>query len=146
MTLFYQGSLQEGIAAAVRDTKAVICFVRGQYYLPALTDMLLTRGLKYTDDEELSTTWEETYFGDDEVCPLAETTCAPLSDSSKVVQAVNAKAVVLRLTAGSQEAGFLASFCPITKFPTVIIIKCAEYSMLSSIRQWLADLILGMAR
>lgn len=30
MTLFYQGSLQEGIAAAVKDTKAVVCFVRGQ--------------------------------------------------------------------------------------------------------------------
>ncbi|KAJ5566369.1 hypothetical protein N7535_008007 [Penicillium sp. DV-2018c] len=86
MTIFYQGSLQEGISAAVRDTKAVICFVR--------------------DDEELSSTWEETYFGDEEV-----------------VQALDAKAVVLRLTAGSQEAGFLASFCPITKFPTVILIN-----------------------
>ena len=29
MTSFYQGSLQEGIAAAVSDAKAVICFVRG---------------------------------------------------------------------------------------------------------------------
>lgn len=30
MTLFYNGSLQEGIAAAVRDAKAVTCFVRGR--------------------------------------------------------------------------------------------------------------------
>jgi hypothetical protein len=30
MTLFYTGSLQEGIAAAVRDVKAVTCFVRGR--------------------------------------------------------------------------------------------------------------------
>ncbi|KAJ5372223.1 hypothetical protein N7517_004229 [Penicillium concentricum] len=86
MTLFYNGSLQEGIAAAVRDAKAVTCFVR--------------------DDEELSSQWEDAYFGDDEVA-----------------QALNAKAVVLRLTAGSQEAGFLASFCPISKFPTVVLIK-----------------------
>ncbi|CAI7668759.1 unnamed protein product [Penicillium bialowiezense] len=86
MTSFYQGSLQEGIAAAVNDTKAVICFVR--------------------DDEELSSTWESTYFGDDEIA-----------------QAVNAKAVVLRLIAGSPEAGFLASFCPVSKFPTVVLIK-----------------------
>ncbi|KAK9860911.1 UBX protein [Penicillium brevicompactum] len=86
MTSFYQGSLQEGIAAAVSDAKAVICFVR--------------------DDEELSSTWESAYFGDDEIA-----------------QAVNAKAVVLRLTAGSQEAGFLASFCPVSKFPTVVLIK-----------------------
>ncbi|KAJ5816800.1 hypothetical protein N7447_009033 [Penicillium robsamsonii] len=86
MTLFYNGSLQEGIAAAVRDAKAVTCFVR--------------------DDEELSSQWENAYFGDDEVA-----------------RALNAKAVVLRLTAGSQEAGFLAPFCPISKFPTVILIK-----------------------
>ncbi|KAJ5967387.1 hypothetical protein N7501_003635 [Penicillium viridicatum] len=86
MTLFYDGSLQEGIAAAVRDAKAVTCFVR--------------------DDEELSSQWEDAYFGDDEVA-----------------QALNAKAVVLRLTAGSQEAGFLAPFCPISKFPTVVLIK-----------------------
>ncbi|KAJ5427943.1 hypothetical protein N7445_009397 [Penicillium cf. griseofulvum] len=86
MTLFYNGSLQEGIAAAVRDAKAVTCFVR--------------------DDEELSSQWEDAYFGDEEVA-----------------QALNDKAVVLRLTAGSQEAGFLASFCPISKFPTVVLIK-----------------------
>ncbi|KAJ5520530.1 hypothetical protein N7463_000983 [Penicillium fimorum] len=86
MTLFYNGSLQEGIAAAVRDAKAVSCFVR--------------------DDDELSSQWENAYFGDDEVA-----------------RALNAKAVVLRLTAGSQEAGFLAPFCPISKFPTVVLIK-----------------------
>ncbi|KAJ5780973.1 hypothetical protein N7457_006133 [Penicillium paradoxum] len=86
MTLFYQGSLQEGIAVAVKDTKAVICFVR--------------------NDEELSSTWETDYFGDHELA-----------------QVLNAKAVVLRLTEGSQEAGFLASFCPISKFPTVVLIK-----------------------
>lgn len=34
MTIFYQGSLQEGIALAVREAKAVVCFVRGRY-LPA---------------------------------------------------------------------------------------------------------------
>ncbi|KAJ6026823.1 uncharacterized protein N7446_004577 [Penicillium canescens] len=86
MTLFYQGSLQEGIALAVRDAKAVTCFVR--------------------DDSELSSSWEDSYFTEEEV-----------------VEALNAKAVVLRLTAGSQEAGFLASFCPVSKFPTVVLIK-----------------------
>ncbi|OQD80839.1 hypothetical protein PENANT_c031G06193 [Penicillium antarcticum] len=86
MTLFYQGSLQEGIALAVRDAKGVICFVR--------------------DDSELSSTWEDSHFNDKEV-----------------VEALNAKAIVLRLTAGSQEAGFLTSFCPISKFPTVVLIK-----------------------
>lgn len=34
MTHFYQGSLQEGIAAAVRDAKPVTCFVRGRSLTP----------------------------------------------------------------------------------------------------------------
>ena len=29
MTLFFEGTLQEGIALAMRDAKAVVCFVRG---------------------------------------------------------------------------------------------------------------------
>ncbi|KAL4952103.1 hypothetical protein BDW69DRAFT_168424 [Aspergillus filifer] len=44
--MFFAGSLQEGIAAAVQESKAVICFV--------------------PDDGETSTTWENEYFEDDE--------------------------------------------------------------------------------
>lgn len=44
----------------------------------------------------------------------------------QIVPILNAKAVLLRLTAGSQEAGFLTSFCPISKFPTVVVIKYVE--------------------
>ncbi|KAL4799394.1 hypothetical protein BDV19DRAFT_355001 [Aspergillus venezuelensis] len=44
--MFFTGSLQEGIAAAVQESKAVICFV--------------------PDDGETSTTWENEYFKDDE--------------------------------------------------------------------------------
>ncbi|KAJ5819803.1 hypothetical protein N7474_005394 [Penicillium riverlandense] len=85
MTLFYQGTLQDGISLAMRETKAVLCFA---------------------EDTELSATWEEEYFAGDEVAQL-----------------LSSKAVSLRLSAGSQEAGFLTSFCPIQKFPTVVIIK-----------------------
>ncbi|KAJ5198304.1 uncharacterized protein N7498_007421 [Penicillium cinerascens] len=84
--MFFQGSLQDGIALAVREAKAVVCFVR--------------------DDEPLSSTWEKEYLTDDEVAPV-----------------LDAKAVLLRLTAGSQEAGFLTSFCPVSKFPTAVVIK-----------------------
>ncbi|KAJ6145958.1 hypothetical protein N7497_007940 [Penicillium chrysogenum] len=85
--------------------------------------MLLISGLGYTDDEELSSQWEDEYFGDEEVA-----------------RALNAKAVVLSLTAGSQEAGFLASFCPISKFPTVVLIKCVQFlQRLWEIRRWFAD-------
>lgn len=31
MTMFYQGSLQDGITLAVREAKAVVCFVRGSF-------------------------------------------------------------------------------------------------------------------
>ncbi|KAF9245506.1 hypothetical protein DTO027I6_8222 [Penicillium roqueforti] len=86
MTIFYIGGLQEGISAAVRDDKVVTCFVR--------------------DDEELSSEWEEDYFGD-----------------AEVVQALHANSIVLRLTAGSQEAELLASFSPIQKVPSVIVIN-----------------------
>ncbi|KAJ5572853.1 hypothetical protein N7450_009837 [Penicillium hetheringtonii] len=86
MALFYSGTLQEGIALAVNEAKAVVCFAR--------------------DDAELSSTWEEDYFAD-----------------SEIVQALCDKAITLRLAAGSQEAGFLTSFCPISSYPTVIVIK-----------------------
>ncbi|KAJ5219879.1 hypothetical protein N7468_009083 [Penicillium chermesinum] len=93
MTIFYQGDLQSGIALAVREAKAVVCFVR--------------------DEAEKSSTWENEYFA-----------------GEKISQVLDAKAVLLRLAAGSQEAGFLASFCPIVKFPTVVVIRngtMAEY-------------------
>ncbi|KAJ5798100.1 uncharacterized protein N7503_007396 [Penicillium pulvis] len=86
MTGFYEGSLQDGIALALRETKAVVCFVR--------------------DDTQTSSTWEEEYF-----------------DGEEIAQTLDAGAVLLRITAGSQEAGFLTSLCPIAKFPTVIVIN-----------------------
>ncbi|KAL1995493.1 hypothetical protein VTN49DRAFT_1680 [Thermomyces lanuginosus] len=49
--MFYQGDLQEGIGLAVREAKAVVCFVR--------------------DDTEESDTWENTYF-DGEVPDLLQ--------------------------------------------------------------------------
>lgn len=78
----------------------------------------------------------------------SEIECLTVSDSLQVAQALNAKAVVLRLTAGSQEAGFLASFCPISKFPTVVLIKCAQpfnacgqvgVGLLTSFQEWHAE-------
>ncbi|KAL5358206.1 hypothetical protein BJX96DRAFT_146122 [Aspergillus floccosus] len=84
--MFFSGTLQEGIALAVSQAKAVICFVR--------------------DDGETSSQWEEEYFTEEEFA-----------------QSLATKSVLLRLPKDSQEAGFLTSFCPITKFPTVVVIK-----------------------
>ncbi|PKY07788.1 hypothetical protein P168DRAFT_285979 [Aspergillus campestris IBT 28561] len=83
--MFFAGNLQEGIALAVQQQKAVVCFVR--------------------DDEETSTQWEEQYFKDDEFARvLAE------------------RSVLLRLAKDAPETGFLTSFCPVTKYPTVVVI------------------------
>lgn len=90
--------------------------------------MLLILGLEHIDDEELSSEWEEDYFGDAEVYILTKIECRTVSDSLQVVQALHANSIVLRLTAGSQEAELLASFSPIQKVPSVIVIKCVQPS------------------
>ncbi|GLA80986.1 hypothetical protein AtubIFM56815_004618 [Aspergillus tubingensis] len=102
--MFYTGSLQEGIAAAVAESKAVVCFVR--------------------DDEQTSTEWEESYFTfDEEVFNTLYTDVPASANAAQLSQLLQSRAVLLRFTKGSQEAGFLASFCPIVKFPTVVVIK-----------------------
>ncbi|KAJ5114685.1 hypothetical protein NUU61_000444 [Penicillium alfredii] len=78
MTIFYQGSLQGGIALAVREAKAVV-----EHCSEGLGNQ-------------------------------------PFRQVARVLQA---KSVPLRLTAGSQEAGFLTSFCPISQFPAVVVIR-----------------------
>ncbi|KAL1959600.1 hypothetical protein VTO42DRAFT_1635 [Malbranchea cinnamomea] len=57
------------------------------------------------DDGAESKTWVNEYLADTQVSRLV------------------ANAVALRLTAGSQEAGFLSSFCPISKVPTLVVIN-----------------------
>ncbi|RHZ47292.1 UBX domain protein [Aspergillus thermomutatus] len=52
------------------------------------------------DDEEASCVWEDEYFKDDEVNPS-----------------------MMAIAVGSDEAGFLTSFCPIVRFPAVVVIK-----------------------
>lgn len=44
------------------------------------------------------------------------------SNFYQLSQALSSKAVVLRIEAGSQEAGFLAAFCPIDQVPSMILI------------------------
>ncbi|PGG97316.1 hypothetical protein AJ79_09247 [Helicocarpus griseus UAMH5409] len=58
------------------------------------------------DDSDESATWEKDYLVDEEISSL-----------------VKEKAVSLRLQEGSVEAGYLASFCPISKVPTLVVIK-----------------------
>ncbi|GIK01086.1 hypothetical protein Aspvir_005118 [Aspergillus viridinutans] len=59
------------------------------------------------DDEEASSVWEDEYFKDDE----------------QFARLLETRSVLLRLTKGGDEAGFLTSFCPIVRFPAVVVIK-----------------------
>lgn len=45
------------------------------------------------------------------------------ADSLKLTPLLPAKAVLLRLEAGSEEANYLAAICPIPKVPTLVVIK-----------------------
>lgn len=58
------------------------------------------------DEEEESKTWETEYLTDERIAPSLEK-----------------EAVVLRLTAGSEEAGYLAAIFPLPKIPALIVIK-----------------------
>ncbi|KAL2161311.1 hypothetical protein VTH06DRAFT_8531 [Thermothelomyces fergusii] len=55
---FFQGTLQEGIAAALQQAKAVVCFV--------------------TDGETESRQWEDEFFTDGEILPLLQATSVSL--------------------------------------------------------------------
>lgn len=58
------------------------------------------------DDQEESKTWETEYLTDERIAPSLEK-----------------EAVVLRLTAGSEEAGYLAAIFPLPKIPALVVIK-----------------------
>ncbi|XXH03138.1 hypothetical protein Hte_009531 [Hypoxylon texense] len=85
-SVFFQGSLQDGISLAVQQGKAVVAFV--------------------TDGEDQSQIWEDEFLTND-------TLKLPLES----------KGLVLRLQAGSEEAGFLEAMFPVPKKPTVVIIQ-----------------------
>lgn len=107
------------------------------------------------DDEQQSTVWENEYFaGDDEVLsiPIPSYQAYPLTyfRSLQFAQLLEANSITLRLVKESQEAGFLTSFCPITKFPAVVVIKYGDnmrleaWGIVNSMADWLISI--GMAR
>ncbi|KAI1772723.1 hypothetical protein F4818DRAFT_137775 [Hypoxylon cercidicola] len=96
--VFFQGSIQDGIALALQQKKVVVAFV--------------------TDDGDQSRMWENEFVTND-------TLRSPLES----------KALVLRLQAGSKEAGFLEALFPVPKKPTVVIIQFVS-SHTSNIGVW----------
>ncbi|KAI0468949.1 hypothetical protein F4859DRAFT_489543 [Xylaria cf. heliscus] len=84
--MFFEGSLQDGISAALQQSKQVVCFV--------------------TDDGSEGQQWENEFLTDDSIRPGLES-----------------QSVILRLIAGSEEAGYLEALFPVPKKPTVVIIQ-----------------------
>lgn len=58
--MFYEGSLQEGISAAVGQQKLVFCFVTGKLRGNRRRSLVLT----WVDGNEESTTWENEFLQD----------------------------------------------------------------------------------
>ncbi|KAG0650239.1 ubx domain-containing 7 [Hyphodiscus hymeniophilus] len=101
--MFYNGDLQSGIAKAVQQSKLVACFVWGIFHHVPRKPRVLTM---CPDDSEESKLWENDYLQD-----------------GTLKSSLSNQAVVLRLVAGSQEAGYLAAIYPLPKIPTLVIIK-----------------------
>ena len=91
--MFHQGDLNSGITRAIQEQKVVACFIR-------------------QDDNEDCQIWEEQWLGS-----------IPSGEGMPLGEVVGARAVLLRLDLGSQEAGFLSAFCTITKAPTLVVIR-----------------------
>lgn len=126
--MFHQGDLQSGIALAIQQSKSVACFVRGTRSTPSCVDES-THSNRTLDDDRESSEWENEWLQEEQVrgannsCPYTEIV---LLIDHKVAQVLTTKAVVLRLQAGSQEAGFLAAFCPVNEVPILVIIQYAR--------------------
>ncbi|KAI2632842.1 hypothetical protein GGS21DRAFT_491347 [Xylaria nigripes] len=84
--MFFEGSLQEGISTALRESKQVVCFV--------------------TDHGSESQQWEDEFLVDD-----------------SIRSGLQSQSVILKLLAGSEEAGYLEALFPVPKKPTVVIIQ-----------------------
>lgn len=65
----------------------------------------------HADDDEESSTWENDWFE------------APMEDGRTLADGLADKAVLLKIEAGSQEAGFLSAFCSLEKVPKLVIIS-----------------------
>lgn len=97
--MFHTGDLNSGISRAIQESKVVICFIRA-------------------DDDHWSDIWEDYWLANkSQPMDMLEDPEPPLGFI------LSAKAVLLRIAYGSQEADFLNAFCPIEKVPTIAVIR-----------------------
>ncbi|KAL9120411.1 MAG: hypothetical protein Q9187_003034 [Circinaria calcarea] len=101
--MFFDGDLQGGIALALQESKCIVCFVR--------------------DTGPQSAIWENEYLRNDEASIPSRALPYITYTFRQIVEQLRMKAVVLRIQEGSQEAEFLAAFCPLSTSPTLVVIK-----------------------
>ena len=92
MSMFHEGDLQSGISRAISEQKLVAVLIR-------------------QDDNHESEVWEDEWLASLEG-----------GNTNMLGERLDEKAVLLRIDAGSKEAGFLGAFCPIDKAPSLIVI------------------------
>lgn len=71
--VFFQGSLQEGIAAALQQAKSVVCFVTGEHLSPGIQRFGVRRADHSADGEAESRLWEDDFLAEEEVSVLEAT-------------------------------------------------------------------------
>ncbi|KAG9556948.1 hypothetical protein KCU71_g15558, partial [Aureobasidium melanogenum] len=99
--MFFQGDLQSGISQAIQQHKLVACFVR-------------------QDDDDTSQKWENEWL----TAPLD--TSAGTDGQRSLGEQLGEKAVLLRINAGSVEAGFLGAFCSLDSLPKLLVIQAGS--------------------
>ncbi|KAI4726785.1 hypothetical protein E4T49_05462 [Aureobasidium sp. EXF-10728] len=99
--MFFQGDLQSGISQAIQEHKLVACFVR-------------------QDDDETSQKWESEWLP----APLDAST--HVDGQQSLGEQLGEKAVLLRINAGSVEAGFLGAFCSLDSLPKLLVIRAGS--------------------
>ncbi|KAI5249443.1 hypothetical protein E4T43_00825 [Aureobasidium subglaciale] len=99
--MFFEGDLQSGISQAIQQHKLVACIVR-------------------QDDNETSQKWEHEWL----TAPVD--TSSSSGEQSTLGEQLGEIAVLLRINAGSVEAGFLGAFCAIESIPKLLVIKAGS--------------------
>jgi hypothetical protein len=93
--MFHEGDLQSGISRAITEQKLVAVFI-------------------YSTSDANSRVWEEDW--------LSKGPREAAEGSRSLGERFAEKAVLLKIEYGSQEAGFLSAFCPITAAPSFVVI------------------------
>ena len=119
--MFYHGDLQSGIALALSESKLVCCFVRSKPWCPIQWHKLTCP--REQDESEESDLWETEFLEDSEVSNYSSCAEAGFNVCPQVSSRLSSKTVLLRMIAGSREAGYLSAYFHVPTVPTLLILQ-----------------------